>query len=294
MELSPQFDQFTDRDLWKQQRPADVSYPQEIHSLDPDSPEHDRIMDEYMPKRQAARKAQERWDDSATGAIAAGELSPDEARERGWKPITGHEREAEWEPLPRRLYHTTTDVRGVLYHGLVPRKYRNQGVTGLGGSGDNAISTTDDHGVARNILLALHEMHGIVSGKTPLSELRRTAQEGHRGSEPFSDWFDKDLARKDVSDYDSNPNTRYRVGQSWLRARDHRGGLSGSDPLFFTTNPQALAATNPDDFGVLHLQSQPGSMGYRMSGMNEWRVHRSNLLVPTHVERASSRQAVPV
>jgi hypothetical protein len=64
---------------------------------------------------------------------------------------------------------------------------------------------------------------------------------------------------------------RMQVFKLWSAFREHAGGPT--DPLFFGTDEQALAALDPTNFGIVKVQAKPGTKGYRMSSLGEWRTH---------------------
>lgn len=58
--------------------------------------------------------------------------------------------------------------------------------------------------------------------------------------------------------------------KGWLAYREHAGGPA--DPLFFSSDPQALARVPEQDIATLRFRPRSGAQGYPMSGMNEWRT----------------------
>ncbi len=44
------------------------------------------------------------------------------------------------------------------------------------------------------------------------------------------------------------------------------------DPLFYLSDVEGLAATDPDQIAVLKFKPAPGAMGFQMSALGEWRT----------------------
>jgi GNAT superfamily N-acetyltransferase len=90
-----------------------------------------------------------------------------------------------WQPLPKQLYHTTTDAAGVAANGLRSggELGQNKG-HGLGGTPE-WLSLTDRHDNAHHMLDALHEYHDHLNGKTNFPDLHRAAENGEGAEKPF-------------------------------------------------------------------------------------------------------------
>ena len=90
-----------------------------------------------------------------------------------------------WQPLPHTLYHTTTDVAGVMEHGLKSGKELGQrNGHGLGGTPE-WLSLTDRADHAHNMLNALHEYHDVLNGKTSMRDLQSAAERGEGAERPY-------------------------------------------------------------------------------------------------------------
>jgi ParB/Sulfiredoxin domain len=130
------------------------------------------------------------WDAHVLHGISTGDLHPDRAKELGYY-FDGHQTDErgnhKWKPLPQHLYHVTTNLPGVREHGLKSRRELEQerGGHGLGGGPDDTISLTDDHGVAKNILRAVHEFHHVVNGRYTPAQMWEDAKAGRGAPRPF-------------------------------------------------------------------------------------------------------------
>ena len=143
----------------------------------------------------AAQEARRAWQREVKYRLSTGSLSPQEAQESGYRG-NGHDTDSSgdlsWQHLPEHLYHVTTDVAGVLKHGLQTRSELGQrSGKGLGGGTNDTISFTDDPKVAGHILEGLHEFHSVLNGKRTPAEMWDEAQTGEGAARPFH----KDLAK---------------------------------------------------------------------------------------------------
>lgn len=144
---------------------------------------------------EAAQEARRAWQREVKYRLSTGSLSPQEAQESGYQG-NGHDTDSNgdlsWQHLPEHLYHVTTDVAGVLKHGLQTRSELGQrSGKGLGGGTNDTISFTDDPQVAGHILEGLHEFHSVLNGKRTPAEMWDEAQTGQGAARPFH----KDLAK---------------------------------------------------------------------------------------------------
>ncbi|MGW7100334.1 GNAT family N-acetyltransferase [Streptomyces sp. NPDC054838] len=150
-----------------------------------------------------ARGDGEDWNDHqqrVRRGLSLGHLDYTQAREHGY---TGDAREDTrddwtgqpkvgkgWQPLPHKLYHTTTDAAGVMEHGLKSgNELGQQRGHGLGGTPE-WLSLTDREDHAHHMLDALHEYHAHLSGKTTFADLHRAAQNGEGAEQPFHEAFE--------------------------------------------------------------------------------------------------------
>lgn len=119
--------------------------------------------------------------------LSLGHLTYDQARASGYTG-SGHE-DRGWHHLPGELYHTTTDVNGVLQHGLkAAHELGQKNGHGLGGT-PKYLSMTDRADHAHHMLDALHEYHNVLTGKTTLHDLKAASERGDGASEPFHRGF---------------------------------------------------------------------------------------------------------
>jgi GNAT superfamily N-acetyltransferase len=150
-----------------------------------------------------ARGEGEDWSDHQSRVrrgLSLGHLDYMQAREHGY---TGDAREDSrddwtgqpkagkgWQPLPPKLYHTTTDAAGVMAHGLKSgEELGQQRGHGLGGT-PQWLSMTHREDGAHNMLDALHEYHAHLNGKTTYADLHRAAEQGEGAEKPFHDAFE--------------------------------------------------------------------------------------------------------
>lgn len=150
-----------------------------------------------------ARGEGEDWSDHQSRVrrgLSLGHLNYMQAREHGYTgdaredtrdDWTGQHTEGKgWQPLPHKLYHTTTDVAGVMANGLKSGEELGQRRGhGLGGT-PQWLSLTHHEDNAHNMLDALHEYHAHLNGKTTYSDLHRAAQQGQGAEKPFHEAFE--------------------------------------------------------------------------------------------------------
>jgi GNAT superfamily N-acetyltransferase len=133
--------------------------------------------------------------DRVNRGLSLGHLATEEAEGTGgYQYVHGG-----WKPLPRELYHTTTDLPGVQANGLkAGHELGQKKGHGLGGT-PQYLSLTDSAEHAHTMLNALHEYHSILNGKTTFADLHRAAEAGGGAQKPygkaFMDQFGKDPAR---------------------------------------------------------------------------------------------------
>lgn len=136
------------------------------------------------------------WDSRVRRGLSLGDLSHDEARAHRYTG-GGHESNG-WKPLPSTLYHTTTDLAGVMAHGLkAAHELGHQNGHGLGGT-PNYLSMTDREDHAHHMLDALHEYHSALTGKLSLRDMKDKAERGEGAEKPFHKSF--------MSTFGSNPH----------------------------------------------------------------------------------------
>ncbi|WP_196807281.1 PcfJ domain-containing protein [Candidatus Solirubrobacter pratensis] len=149
---------------------------------------------------ETVRSLEKEWDRAARHAIATGRLTPAEAVARGYRPsgyeadsnswAPYHENTGSWKPLPKKLYHVTTNLPDVLKSGVLRSRHEldlngvNAG-RGLGGGDDETISLTDDPTIAHNILMAMREGADVASGRLPIHRLVEMAEKGEGAKEPW-------------------------------------------------------------------------------------------------------------
>jgi len=225
----------------------------------------------------------------------------------------------EFRPLPKVLYHVTTNKSKVFKDGLKTRNEMNMKLgCGLGGGASDTISFTTDLNIAREIKRALLEARKVANGDIKLHDLVEQARSGIGAERPFLDdiWgkdADKDinhdlywLLRGQERKYNlirelpekmkgwtpmgDSFNGRYNefvrnlsekelcdktfdLYKRFSLFRESAGGYY--DPLFFLTDVEGLAKTNPSDIEILEYRSKSNSKGVMQSALGEWRVFTS-------------------
>lgn len=157
-------------------------------------PGYDELSDDERSKlyweTAGRRKA---WDHAVRHAISMGHMTPEDARARGYYPHShevGDNSWAEfnhgWKPLPEELYHVTTNVPGVLQHGLKTRSELGQDRgMGLGAGDDDTVSYTDDPAVAQNIYDTMREAHSVARGEFTPHDMIEHARQGVGAPRPW-------------------------------------------------------------------------------------------------------------
>ena len=219
------------------------------------------------------------WSSDIKKGISLGIYDPQDAKDAGW--IGNSEN---WEPLPEGpLYHVTTAKSAVAIGGLKTRDEIGNLAGGLGGGESDSISLTDDLATARVILESMNGMHDVLSGRTSIADLMESARNGTDTDRPFDEILMSNLITSigsteaenlingnESSDPKERLYRRYNAYQLFLAFREQAGGPM--DPLFFGTDPETLLASNPSEFGIVEVNAKPGSMGYQMSALGEWRT----------------------
>jgi hypothetical protein len=89
---------------------------------------------------------------------------------------------------------------------------------------------------------------------------------------------------------DENINRRSEFYKRFSSTR-HWSGKGERDPLFISNDPKALASTNPEHFGILHMHPTETGQGYPLRGngehhpnadSGEWRTSTGEALQPPH------------
>jgi hypothetical protein len=118
-------------------------------------------------------------------------FSPDEQKRKGG-----------WKPLPKDVYHVSTDADSVQKQGLRTRSQLGQRFgKGLGGGSDDTVSVTSDPDLATDVYHALHEHHAVATGKITPQQLLEYAKHPPEGVEPFDDHLVKGMVGEESFDY---------------------------------------------------------------------------------------------
>jgi GNAT superfamily N-acetyltransferase len=150
--------------------------------------------DEQSKHWDTQRNVRNSWQHETRKALSRGDLTNDQAIAHGYHGIGqdyGEDRvygprTLGWKPLPHDLYHVTTDLKGVLTHGLKSRRELGQSYgKGLGGGEDDTISFTDNEELAHHILGSMKEFHDVVNGRKTPAHMWDEAQQGAGAARPF-------------------------------------------------------------------------------------------------------------
>lgn len=104
-----------------------------------------------------------------------------------------------------------------------------------------------------------------------------TADEDMPNAEPIGEgWMGGDGRRyhttfKVPMTPEERQDTTFDFFKTWLATRENAGGHL--NPLFFSSNITALAATPEDEVAILEFQPVPGAKGTQESALGEWRVY---------------------
>lgn len=127
-----------------------------------------------------------RWDRAVEWALFTGKLTLKQARANGFHPSWN---ESSLQPLPKKLYHTTTARSAVRKNGLRTRRELDGVHRGLGGGPDDMISFTDDRPVAYLIANTIMEAIEVLRDREghAVERLLDAAERGrgHGVSRPF-------------------------------------------------------------------------------------------------------------
>ena len=63
----------------------------------------------------------------------------------------------------------------------------------------------------------------------------------------------------------------FQLFKSWSSLRDYAGGPL--DPLYFNSDPVALAKAPEDQIAILEFRAKPGAYGHQVSALGEWRTY---------------------
>ena len=223
-------------------------------------------------------------------------MSPEQAKKMGYDPVS-HAASVDWKPMPESTYHATTNMPAVLAEGLKTREQLGQtSGAGLGG-GEPSLSFTTDKGMASDVLSGFKVMHAALTGDDPVGRLMGRAVSGEGADKPFDapiaehmttaigkNWkqhvehgtqkdynlrmFQEGPRDRPASESD-RLHTRAGLAKAYLSAREQAGGRA--DPLFFSSDHEAMAKMNPDHFGVVEARHGGDAKGYQVNGMSEWR-----------------------
>lgn len=149
----------------------------------PPKPEYDSALG-YDENRRRDRE----WNSTVRRGLSLGHHTHEEAQAAGYGG-TGHDSQG-WKPLPKDLYHVTTNMAAVQNSGLKSRdELSQQQGMGLGGGESDTISFTDDKKAAENIHDALHEFHGVLNGKKTIRQMYDEAKRGEGADKPYDHMF---------------------------------------------------------------------------------------------------------
>jgi len=232
--------------------------------------------------------------------ISSGKITVEEgvrlAGENVERPYGG----ARWVELPPKIFHTTTNLKGILETGLSSRRERNvaRGV-GLGGGEDDAICLTDNEEYAKNLERSLHEMYLVASGKLTVRKMVELARQGAGkvgrsweaelakmakavlGTDDLEEIINITEGRTPKSDDLLGPKRPYtpeeieditvQMAKAYMAARQEAGGFE--NPLFSFNDWDGFKQLDPKQFRTLCLKPKPGARGYYLGpAEGEWRI----------------------
>ncbi|MBK6942490.1 MAG: hypothetical protein IPH13_20130 [Planctomycetes bacterium] len=195
--------------------------PEEDHKL-ADTPRR-----EWVPEYKAggdihAHVAREQqWNRAVEWALFTGRLTTEQARRNGYHFSFFEEKNLQ--PLPKRLYHTTTARSAVLKQGLRTRKELDGVHRGLGGGPDDLISLTDDADTAYTIARTLLEAIDVLRDEKgdAIERLIHMAEHGKSNgvSRPFLDDIWRFISGRSEGEGTEPASLRY--GRRWLKIIDN-------------------------------------------------------------------------
>lgn len=177
--------------LWRTKKPEWDDIHAEYQKLSDagDTDAASALYEEYSHREQL-------WKSEIRKALGRGDVTIAEAKNLGYYAI-GHDHDNEgragrdgsrmgWQPLPKRLFHVTTNASAVRKSGLKTREELNQmSGAGLGGGESDTISFTVDEELAHGIKRAILEFRRVARGEVTIADLLQRAREGIGASRPF-------------------------------------------------------------------------------------------------------------
>lgn len=257
---------------------ADIS--QDLFGTDFDSltdTQKDTVFDTSRTERNT-------WTHNIRRALSLGTLTPDEAHELGYWGM-GHDQSGTgwgkhsltWQPLPEQLYHVTVAGDQVVASGLKSREElnMNRGI-GLGGGESDTISFATDLETAKAIHDSMKEARKVATGEIGVIDLMEEARR--------DGYLDKIIHGWDPKWTEGQPlpvgvqrildsNNREDRFEFYKRFSTWREATTGQlDPLFFSSDVEALSRVDPSQIQLLEFRPKPGAQGYPLGGLREWRT----------------------
>lgn len=250
--------------------------------------------------------------------VTQGVLTPEEADNYGGYAAAKPQGRT-WEELPEVVYHVTTAAAAVREDQLRSRlELGIQNGPGLGGGESDTISVTTDLETAKIIEIAFHEARFVARGELTVRQLIQNAADGVGADQPWAGslmgrWWGNSRTAEELEAIQDNPwedlppqydlllkmedavlsgtasgedrdrydRNKWEFYNTYMSIRSHAPG-GWTNPLFFGTDTAALAASDPADFVVLEYRPKPGSRGYHMGSLAEWRLVGGDVLELTN------------
>ena len=247
------------------------------------------LMDRESEMIREARQLKDRWQADVKNSIARGDISPDDAVQRWGRSDALPESGSEWEPLPDRMFHVTTNSDEVLDAGrLMSRgELADAGLprTGLGGGPTDTISLTGDADIAEAIQESLSEAVEFVRGDITLEDLRDASPAFWDQTQKLSN----SVNHVQVNDVDGvltltrrngevidNLDTRLEFIKMHQASREFAG--EGINPLIFGGRGADFADIDIDKIKILEVAPTEGAHGWQVNALGEWRVPTGDVL----------------
>lgn len=134
-------------------------------------------------------RREDAWELVMNRAVSEGRITPEAAEAQGY--TTGSSDSGKWggrwRPLPKRLFHTTTQRNKVLREGLRTRRQLHLKMgCGLGGGSDDCISLSDDAGIAWQIKRGMLQLRRVARGEFTAREMLAQAVRGDGAKRPYA------------------------------------------------------------------------------------------------------------
>jgi hypothetical protein len=149
------------------------------------------------------RKKRKDWDNSVQQALSTGQISAEDAIQKGYHGDAGDK----IVPLPAELFHVTTAKSAVIKDSLKTRDELSQSLgKGLGGGASNTISFTSDLSIGVGIYNGIIEAKQVASGEISARKLIGQAIDGVKSKKPWIEHIKEYYKIKDDKDLENYIN----------------------------------------------------------------------------------------